>query len=274
MSAGSEVAQPDGVTTNELMAVTVSRLLADDDLVFVGVGTAGRAFSLAVGIPLVACRLAQLRQAPGLDVYWGNLLNPDLSSVPETLTQGTITRWRGAYAPADIGNKVDMLVRGEFDVSFESAAQIDRHGNLNITRIGAGDVPDVRLVGCLAQPEHLAFVQRPVVVMDLSRRSFVEEVDHVTSRGHGVGAGSRAALGYRTAGPSAVVTDRCVFDFDEDGRLRLRSLHPGQGVDDVIERMGFEPVVDGEVPQTPPPDEAELHDVRRLIDPRRTLLRA
>lgn len=274
MSAASEVAERDDVTTNELMAVTVSRLLSDDDLVFVGVGTAGRAFSLAVGIPLVACRLAQLRQAPGLDVYWGNLLNPDLSSVPETLTQGAITRWRGAYAPADIGNKVDMLVRGEFDVSFESAAQIDRYGNLNITRIGRGDVPDVRLVGCLAQPEHLAFVKRPVVVMDLSRRAFVEQVDHVTSRGHGVGPGSRAALGYRTAGPSAVVTDRCVFDFAEDGRLRLRSLHAGQSLEDVLARMSFEPVVDGAVAQTPAPDDSELHDVRRLIDPRRTLLRA
>jgi len=261
-------------SVDELMAVTASRMLVDDDLVFVGVGTAGRAFSLAVGIPLVACRLAQLRQAPGLDVYWGNLLNPDLSSVPATLTQGTITSWRGAYAPADIGNKVDMLVRGEFDVSFESAAQIDRRGNLNITRIGTGDTPAVRLVGCLAQPEHLAFVRRPVVLMDLSSRSFVENVDFVSSRGHGDGPNSRKALGYRTAGPRAVVTDRCVFDFTPDGRLRLRSLHPGQTAADVLDRMGFEPAVDADLTETPAPDPAELEAIRDVIDPQRALLRA
>jgi len=262
-----------GATVDELMAVVASRVLRDDDLVFVGVGTAGRAFALAVGIPLVACRLAQLRHAPGLDVYWGNLLNPDLSAVPATLNQGTITAWRGAYAPADIGNKVDMLVRGEFDVSFESAAQVDRHGNLNITRIGTGEVPDVRLVGCLAQPEHLAFVRRPVVLTDLSARTFVKRVDFVTSRGHGEGRGSREALGFRTAGPAVVVTDRCVFDFTGTGLLRLRSLHPGQRLDDVLGRMGFDPVIEGEVPETPAPEPAELAAIREVVDPQHALLR-
>jgi glutaconate CoA-transferase, subunit B len=260
-------------TVSETMAVVVSRELHDDDLVFVGVGTSGRAFTLAVGIPMVAARLAQTAHAPTLDIYWGNLLNPDLSAIPEDLSQDTITRWPGAYAPTDIGSKVDMLVRGEFDVSFESAAQVDRFGNCNITRIGRGDPPDVRLVGSLAQPEHLAFVQRPIIVVDLSPRVFVAAVDFVSSAGHGTADGPRDPAS-RAPGPALVVTDRCVFDFDDRGRMRLRSVHEGTSVDDVLDLMSFRPEVPVTVPTTLPPTPADLAAIRDTIDPGRSLLRA
>ncbi len=55
-------------TSTERMAVRISDELRDGELVFVGVGTAGRAFTLAVGIPLVGARLAQMRNAPALDI--------------------------------------------------------------------------------------------------------------------------------------------------------------------------------------------------------------
>jgi glutaconate CoA-transferase subunit B len=261
-------------TGNEMMVVAISRTLRDDDIVFVGVGTSGRAFTLAVGIPLVAARLAQLDHAPGLDIYWGNLLSPDLTDVPEHLTQDAITRWRGAYAPADVGQKVDMLVRGEFDVSFESAAQVDRYGNLNITRIGPVDHPKVRLVGCLAQPEHLAFVKRPIIVVDLSPRVFVENVDHVTSFGFGSQTRSRESLGYAGGGPALVVTDHAVFDFTEEGRMRLHSLHPGVTVDDVLSRMSFVPDIADELVETEAPSAETLRIIREEIDPSGALLRA
>lgn len=259
-------------TRNEVMAAAVGRELADDDLVFIGVGTAGRAYTLAVGIPLVASRFAQLTHAPGLDIYLGNLLSPDLGYMPERLTQDAITRWPGAYAPTDIGYKVDALVRGDFTVSFESAAQVDRHGNLNITAVGRGATPAVRLVGSLAQPEHLAFVRRPIIVVDLSPRVFVERVDFVTSFGHVGETGTRAELGYATPGPALVVTDLCTFDFTAEGAMRLRSLHPGVSRGDVLSRMSFEPVVPEGVDQTQPPSGAELALIREQIDPRNTLL--
>ncbi|QPZ38282.1 CoA-transferase subunit beta [Paramicrobacterium chengjingii] len=260
-------------TQNELMAVAISAALRDDDVVFVGVGTSGRAFTLAVGIPLVAARLAQLDHAPGLDIYWGNLLSPDLTDVPAHLTQDAITRWRGAYAPADVGQKVDMLVRGEFDVSFESAAQVDQHGNLNITRIGTPERPKVRLVGCLAQPEHLAFVRRPIIVTDLSSRVFVDHVDHITSFGYGNGTRSRESLGYSGGGPSLVVTDHGVFDFTADGRMRLRSLHSGVTLEDVRSRMSFGPEIAEDLSETSTPAASTLRAIREEIDPSGALLR-
>ena len=62
-----------GYTTDELIAVAVSTHLRDEEVCFIGIGTGGRAFILAVGIPLVACRLAQLSHAPNLVPMLGPL---------------------------------------------------------------------------------------------------------------------------------------------------------------------------------------------------------
>lgn len=266
---------PAPFTVNELLTCVIARLIRNDDLIFVGVGTNGRAFTLAVGIPLAAVRLAQMHQAPDALVYWGNLLDPDLSRVPRDIRQDTFTRWPAAACPSDTGYKCDMLARQAFDVSFSSGAQIDRFGNLNITAIGDYKRPKVRLVGSLAQPEHLAFVKRPIIAMDLDKRSFVEKVDFITSVGHYRGGSSRTDLGLDEGGPTVVVTDRALFDFDPVTKeMRLVSLHPGENLDDVLSRMSFRPKIDGEVPVTTPPTAEELRGIRDVIDPERILLRA
>ncbi|PSC04907.1 hypothetical protein SLNSH_10640 [Alsobacter soli] len=265
---------PSGFTVNELAACVIAREIRDDDLIFVGVGTNGRAFTLAVGIPLTAARLAQLRQAPGATVYWGNLLDPDLSRMPDNLRQDSLTRWQAAACPADTGFKCDMLARSRFDVSFESAAQVDRYGNLNITAIGEYAQPSVRLVGCLAQPEHLAFVRKPIIVVDLDRRTFVEQVDFVTSVGHRVRGTPRSEFGLPGPGPALVVTDKAVFDFGAEGAMRLRSLHPGVSAEDVLSRMGFEPALpQGDIPVTQAPTYEELSLLREVIDPSGVMMR-
>jgi glutaconate CoA-transferase, subunit B len=261
-------------SVNELVTVVVASEICDDDLVFVGVGTNGRAFTLAVGIPLVALQLARLRHAPGASVYFGNLLEPDLAEMPTLLRQDSFTRWHAAASPADVGYKCDMLMRRRFDVSFDSGAQIDAFGNLNITAIGDYARPKVRLVGCLAQPEHFAFVPRPIVMMDLSRRAFVEKVDFVTSVGHARDGRSRESWGLAPGGPHLVVTDKAIFDFRSPGRsMRLRSLHPGVTREEVSDLMGFEPIMPDMVPVTPEPRAEDLEVIRTVIDPKRTLLK-
>jgi hypothetical protein len=52
----------------------------------------------------------------------------------------------------------------------------------------------------------------------------------------------------------------------ETRRMRLRSVHPGVSVDDVIAATGFEVQVDGDVPTTPEPTPEEVELIRR-IDP-------
>lgn len=262
-------------TTNELMAAAIAREIADGDLVFVGVGTAGRAFTLAVGLPVVASRLAQTAHAPNATIYWGNLITPDLSEMPTVWLQDAFTRWPCASQLQDTTFKLDMLSKGDFDVSFESAAQVDRYGNLNITRIGREGNPKVRLVGCLAQPEHLAFVRKPIIMVDMEKRTFVPEVDYVTSFGHRARGVRREKYALRGPGPQLVITDKAVFDFGgRDNAMRLRSVHPGVKLRDVLDRMGFEPEVPANLGETPPPTAAEVELIRTTIDPDRRLLRA
>ncbi|WP_158782376.1 CoA-transferase subunit beta [Pantoea sp. BAV 3049] len=262
-------------TTEELMISSIARELRDDELGFVGLGTAARAFTLAVGIPIAAARLAQLKHAPGFSIYWGNLLTPALDAIPDALLQDAYTHWPAAASPADVGYKIDMVTRGRFDVSFESAPQVDQYGNLNITEIGGSQPPATRLVGCLAQTEHLAFIKRPIIVTDLSRRGFVKKVDFITSVGYLEGGESRADLGLPGPGPSLCVTDKAIFDFHpQSKRMRLRSVHPGVTLDEVLSLMGFEPEILPQWQETPAPSAEEIHLIRNVIDPHGQLFQA
>ncbi len=64
-----------------------------------------------------------------------------------------------------------------------------------------------------------------------------------------------------------VVTDLGTFDFDTpDHHMRLRSVHPGVTVEDVVAATGFELVID-EVEETRLPTDEELHLIRDVLDP-------
>jgi hypothetical protein len=62
-----------------------------------------------------------------------------------------------------------------------------------------------------------------------------------------------------------VVTNLAVLDFDSPDRtMRLRSVHPGVDVADVLEETGFELVVPDDVAVSRMPSAAELELIRRL----------
>jgi glutaconate CoA-transferase subunit B len=258
---------------NELMVVAAARELQDGDLIFIGVGTAGRAFTLACGIPIAAARLAQETHAPDLAIYWNNLLSPDLRQIPERLTQRYLTTWPTAAQLHNCSDKNDMLSKGRFDVSFDSAPQIDQYGNLNITAIGEYRHPTRRLIGALAQTDHFAYVRRPLILTDLKKRTFVEKVDFITSVGYLDGGTSREDAGLRPGGPSRVITDKAIFGFDaETRRMEVQSVHASSSLDEVLAEMSFAPRVPGEVPTTQAPTEDEVRLIREVIDPRGILL--
>ncbi|MGW9131852.1 hypothetical protein [Streptomyces sp. NPDC055681] len=62
-----------------------------------------------------------------------------------------------------------------------------------------------------------------------------------------------------------VINNLAVLDYANDGRLRVRSVHPGVSVEEVLESNGVRDRRDGE---TRLPDEAELHLIRQVVDPR------
>jgi glutaconate CoA-transferase subunit B len=260
-------------TVNELMVAELSRHFRDDEIGFVGVGTSGRAFSLVVGIPLAAGRLAQLTSAPRFDLQIGPIIGPEMQELPERWNDSTVYSW-AASGLIDGADNLDMFAKGRVDVGFVSGAQIDQYGNLNVTWIKGKDGRRIRLIGCLALPEHQACAGRSVILADLHPRVFVPEVDYITGVGWLKGGRSREEAGIHVGGgPQLVVTDKAIFDFAPDSRrMRIRSLHPGVTVDEVVALMGFRPEVPEKIPVTAPPSAAEVELIRRTIDPRRLLL--
>ena len=64
-------------------------------------------------------------------------------------------------------------------------------------------------------------------------------------------------------------TSACCDFETPDHRMRLRSVHPGVTVDDVVAATGFELAIDGDVPESRLPTDDELRWIREVIDPLR-----
>ena len=151
---------------------------------------------------------------------------------------------------------------GHFD---RHATQIDRFGNLNTTVIGEYSNPKVRLPGSGGACEIAINAQRVFVVMRLRRRAFVERVDFVTSPGHLDGPGRREELGIPGLGPQLVVTDKCVFGFDEESKeMVLERVHPGVSIEEMRAEVGWELRLSEDLGETDAPSEEELALVRKL----------
>jgi glutaconate CoA-transferase subunit B len=257
----------------EVMAVALSRELGAREHVFVGLGTGDRAFIYAVGIPTVAAQLA-IERGADISLQYGTLFDPDLIDLPPTLGDPDLLRWDCA-ARVPVERCLDVFRRGLMTASFISGAQIDPYGNLNSVRIGREGPPAVRLTGPIAQTDHAVFAQRTFILMPHQRRVFVEKVDFVSAPGHGDGPGWRTRQGLPGGGPAAVITDKAVLDFDDaTRRMRLRSIHPGVTLDEVLEATGFELLRDDVVASTTAPTQDELASIRDRIDAGGKLLQA
>jgi acyl CoA:acetate/3-ketoacid CoA transferase beta subunit len=148
------------------------------------------------------------------------------------------------------------------------ATQIDRYGNQNFAAIGSYSQPKVQLLGYRGAPGNTINCTTSYWVPKQGPRVFVEAVDTVT----GVGWDRAVALGLDSAARffevRRVVSNLGVFDFDTpDHRMRLRSLHPGVSVDEVVAATGFELVVPSDVPTSRLPTADELHLIREVLDP-------
>jgi glutaconate CoA-transferase subunit B len=154
---------------------------------------------------------------------------------------------------------------GRIEVAFLGAAQVDRFANLNSTVIGEYAQPRARLPGAGGAPEIAASCDEVIVIVPHARRTMVERLDFWTTVGHGDGPGSRDGLGFRGAGPSAVITDLGVLEPDPRTKeLTLAAVHPGVTTDEVRAETGWELRVRDDLRQTEPPTDEELTVLREL----------
>jgi acyl CoA:acetate/3-ketoacid CoA transferase beta subunit len=212
-------------------------------------------------IPMIGGRLARASFAPDLLMTDGEALliaNDEAFEWPGGKVVETYNPYRAMF---------DVVWSGRRHVIM-GASQIDAFGNQNFAAIGEDyQRPKAQLLGFRGAPGNTVNNATSYWVPNHSRRVFVEKVDVVT----GVGW-NRAA----EAGPAAsrfidlrrVVTNLAVLDWETpERRMRLRSVHPGVSVEEVVAATGFELAVPDDVPESRLPTPDELRLIREVIDP-------
>jgi glutaconate CoA-transferase subunit B len=241
-------------TPEEMMVVAASRLLDEDDVVFIG-----------IGLPSKAANLARKTHAPRISmIYESGTLDTAPSVLPLSIGDPELSRT--AKAVVSVPEMFNYWLQGGWiRTGFLGAAQIDRHANLNTTVIGSYDDPKVRLPGAGGAPEIASFCSRTLVMLRQNPRSFVKRLDFLTSVGFYEGGSSRDALGVPGRGPQAVITDLGILEPDSQTReLTLTALHPGVKPESAIEATGWPLKVAPVVKTTEEPTVGELEALRSL----------
>ncbi len=243
-------------TKSELLTVNAARLLRDEDVVFVG-----------VGLPNLACNLAQRTHAPNLVmIYEAGVIGARPTRLP--LSIGDPTLVSGATAVCSMYDIFSFyLQRGNVDVGFLGGAQIDRFGNINATVIGDYHHPKTRLPGSGGSMEIAGWANRCYIITPHQKRRFPEKVDFITSAGFLESRSERLATGARGGGPQGIVTHLGIMEPDETGEIILTGLHPGASVEQIKENTGWDIKIADHLTITEPPSENELRILHQELDP-------
>ena len=246
----------DGQTwsADEMMTVAAARGLADGQACFVG-----------IGLPSTAANLARRLHAPSLVlIYESGPIGAKPDTLPLSIGDGLLATTADAVVSVpEIFNY--WLQPGRIDVGFLGAAQVDRYGNINTTVIGDYATPKIRLPGAGGAPEIAASCKDVFIIVRQNPRTFVGQLDFLTSVGYGSGRGDRERLGLRGGGPVRVITDLGILEPDEGTcELLLTAVHQGVTVEQARSATGWELRTAPEVAMTEPPTHHELAVLREL----------
>jgi glutaconate CoA-transferase subunit B len=245
-------------TSAEMMIAATGREIKDGEVIFAG-----------VGIPCLGAQVALLTRAPNANIVmecgvFGSRARRIILGI------GDNACGEGAKIQGALWRTFSDMQAGHFDVGMLGGAQIDKYGNLNSTTIfETGDYlkPLARLPGSGGANDIASSARRTILMVRLEKRRFVQRVDFITSPGHLEGGTSRKKAGLVGGGPSAVITNKAIFRFDDTtGEMYLESAHPGVTIEEVKESVSWDLKTAEKVKVTPPPTPEELM-VIRLLDP-------
>jgi glutaconate CoA-transferase subunit B len=250
MTTPAHISERAGCTLGELMVASAAREIRDGEVVFVG-----------MRLPLIAFVVAKRTHAPNAVGLFENGVIRATPAAELIYTMADPPNILGATQCLDMLSVMSLLQSGRVDLGFLGAAEVDRFGNLNSTRVH-GDKGFTRLPGSGGACDIASLAKRFVVLLEHSKRRLPERVSYVTSPGNGDGAGWRERKGLPRGGPSAVITTKAVLRSGEDGEARLASVHPGVAIEDVVANTGWKLRVLDNVAETPSPSAAELQAMR------------
>ena len=138
---------------------------------------------VGIGLPSSAANLARMTHAPDFVlVYESGTIDAKPDVLPLSIGDSELAETASTVISTPEVFRY-YLQAGRIDVGFLGAAQIDRFGNINTTVIGDYQKPKVRLPGAGGAPEIVASSREVFVLVRQSKRTFVEELDFVTSVG-------------------------------------------------------------------------------------------
>ncbi len=241
-------------TSAEMMSVTAARALTNDMTCFVG-----------IGLPSEAANLARLTHAPDVTlIYESGTLQTKPNVLP--LSIGDSELCESSLTTVSVPEMFRYWLQGgHISVGFLGTAQIDRYANLNTTLVGDYREPKVRLPGGGGAPEIATNAGEVFITVKHSKRTFVKEVDFVTTVGFGRDGKARDNVPNIGRGPTVVITDLCILRPDPDTKeLVVTSLHPNVTRQAVIEATGWEIRFAERLETTPAPSATELRVLRDL----------
>lgn len=239
-------------TVDELIAACISRQVVDGEVLAQGINTpivmAGFILAKCTHAPHVNFASAV---AQGVSPDWGPL---GIGHMEAVWLEKSLIHIGFATAAAELLPKFNPK-------EFFRPAQVDACGNFNNIAFGkdyhkprmrlpgSGGIPDVTVTS-----DHIyLYVPRH------SRVTFVEKVDFVSGLGH-------VPHRKRGQGVHYCVTDLGQFDW-ANGHMRLTSYHPGETIDRIQKKTGFELEIAPDVHETVPPTDEEVRLLREEIDP-------
>lgn len=224
----------------DIMVCEMARLIKDGNTVFHGVSS---------HMPMIATLLAKALHAPNavhLNIPGG--VDPKVEKLQKYSSAG-ISLTNSSASDFPLSEIFDLSMRGGLDVAFLSGIQFDNVGNVNASVIGDYKKPKVRMPGGAGSAVLIPTAKSAVIWRTKhDRRTFVEKVDFVTTRGN----------------IDRIITPLCVFRM-YDGQLILESIHPHSSIEEIAQNTGFEiRYIDIKYTQTPTSLELEM---LRKIDP-------
>lgn len=228
-------------TPDEMMTVAAARKFRNNATCFVGVGQ-----------PSVAACLARALHAPDIVlVYESGAIGPKPTKPPLSI------------ADEELAETAEFIVSvpeifsywlqgGRIEMGFLGTVQIDRFASLNSTVIGKYHSPKIRMPGAGGAPLITAGAREIVVIVRQTTKSFVAQLDFLTTA--------------RCEGPTTVITDLGILQTSpEIKELTLISCHPGITVDRVREATAWPLKVADHLDETPAPTSLELSALRQFM---------